>query len=167
MFTTVSFWILALSLAALAILLWMFIARARGDRSLENAEYDERQVAARGKAYRDGFYTLLIANLLLYFCADSLPGSPGEWFLGALCLGLAAAIISCVARDAYTGLHQNPFPYAIVLALMGAADFITYYDGMTRGKLSLTSLFTALTMMTPLAALLLRRAARPKEDEEE
>lgn len=164
MLTTVC---IILEVVTLAVLVWMIVARLRGNPSFSGGGYDERQVAAQGKAFRDGFYTLLIANLLLYFCADSLPGSPGEWFLGALCLGLIAVIISFVARDAYAGLHQNPFPYAIVLALMGVVDFITYYDGMAHGELKLTSLFLSLTMMVPLAALLLRRAARSGEDDEE
>lgn len=42
-------------------------------KKLGKAEFDERQQLARGKAYKAGFYTLLVGLLAVYLSSRSLP----------------------------------------------------------------------------------------------
>lgn len=82
-------------------------------------EYDERQMAARGVAYRWAFLTLML-SLAVNTGVEALWGpwaKPGvsAWMLIFLSIGVF--IVACVRKDAYFAVAQNPRTY---LWLFGA-----------------------------------------------
>lgn len=90
-------------------------------------EFDERQILARGRAYKYGF----IATLVLVFAErlvreigfvlfDSIQGA------AALCLiGLFVFVTSCIWQEAYLTLHETPKMTYVLLALGGGLNLIS------------------------------------------
>lgn len=75
-------------------------------------EYDERQMAARGVAYRWAFLTLML-SLAVNTGVEAIWGpwaKPGvsAWMLIFLSIGVF--IVACVRKDAYFAVAQNPRP---------------------------------------------------------
>lgn len=107
--------------AALSVGLFFFIrvlCKKAGD-----CEYDERQMVGRGKAFRAGFFTTLIAGAIiacLDFC-ELLPGRSLPWSMGALLLGVAVFAVTAIHYDAYIGFKSNPRRYYIMGACFIAA----------------------------------------------
>ena len=79
-------------------------------------EYDERQMVGRGKAFRAGFFTTLIAGAIiacLDFC-ELLPGRSLPWSMGALLLGVTVFAVTAIHYDAYIGFKVKPRRYYIM-----------------------------------------------------
>lgn len=95
------------------------MAAVRKKQGRPKAEYDERQLAARGIAYRWAYMTLIF-SLLANTCVETIWGpwaKPGvsAWILIFLSIGVF--IVACVRKDAYFAVAQNPRTY---LWLFGA-----------------------------------------------
>lgn len=72
--------------------------------------YDERQLLARGKAYKYAFYTLVIymavVSLISEFYGVTLFMSfCGIWI--GVCLSVAVFAVICILKDAYMTLYEN------------------------------------------------------------
>lgn len=108
-----------------AILLIWLLCRAFKIRRV-NPQYDERQLAARGKSYRLGFFTLLI---WCAFCGmlDSFGVRWCENIGIALYLGIIVSAgvfaVSAVCSDAYFGYNES-FGSARLLALLGILNLV-------------------------------------------
>lgn len=82
-------------------------------------EYDERQMAARGVAYRWAFLTLML-SLAVNTGVEALWGpwaKPGVAVWMLIFLSIGVFIVACVRKDAYFAVAQNPRTY---LWLFGA-----------------------------------------------
>ena len=95
------------------------MAAVRKKQGRPKAEYDERQMAARGVAYRWAFLTLML-SLAVNTGVEAIWGpwaKPGvsAWMLIFLSIGVF--IVACVRKDAYFAVAQNPRTY---LWLFGA-----------------------------------------------
>lgn len=95
------------------------MAAVRKKQGQPKAEYDERQLAARGVAYRWAFLTLML-SLAVNTGVEAIWGpwaKPGvsAWMLIFLSIGVF--IVACVRKDAYFAVAQNPRTY---LWLFGA-----------------------------------------------
>ena len=94
-------------------------------------EYDERQLAARGRAYAIAYFTLL-AYLAVWLVLSSLdlPFFPGT---GAILLGLLLSITVFVAysifHDAYFRASERPTAW---LWVIGAASLLNLVIGIGR-----------------------------------
>lgn len=97
--------------AAVAVFLWALFVSLRKKRSGDAPEFDERQLAARAKAYSSAFFTLLG-----YLAAVALLDSVAEvrWcdlytacFLGMM-LALDVFAVAAIRSDAYFGIHERP-----------------------------------------------------------
>lgn len=88
------------------LVLWLIGRKAK---SKGPAQYDERQQAARGKAYRTGFFTILLYCLLyaavsafgIVWCKDAV-----GMFIGCL-VGITAFVLSAIRHDAYFGVNED------------------------------------------------------------
>lgn len=84
-------------------------------------EYDERQMIARGKAYKVGFFTLLIYGAVctvlqameLHWCDGLLREVVG------IVIGVGAFAIVSILNDAYLGFNENTGYTIGVMALIG------------------------------------------------
>ena len=97
-------------------------------RTLFNKDsYDERQVIARGKAYKVGFYTLLIYVLAIAMLDEmmniSIFMSLGGIWLGG-CIALFLFAIVCIREDAYMSLYENPKGVILLFLLIGIINLI-------------------------------------------
>ena len=90
-------------------------------------EYDERQILARGRAYKYGFIVMLILVVLErlaheagFVLLDSIQGTT------ALCLiGLFVFVVSCIWQEAYLTLHETPKMTYILLAIGGGLNLLS------------------------------------------
>lgn len=147
-------------LAGLAtVFLIRFLTKKRGP-----CKYDERQMLARGEAYRAAFWTLVaymgINGILFmgtgFVWADMLTGS----FLGIF-LALTVYAVVCIAKDAYLPLKEKPKTY---FAILGAVVFVSLFmilvdeaPIVTDGMLNIRSMYAAVaisngTLIISLAA---------------
>ena len=84
-------------------------------------EYDERQMIARGKAYKVGFFTLLIYGSIctvlqameIYWCDGLLREVIG------IVIGVGAFAIVAILNDAYIGFNENNRYTIGVMSLIG------------------------------------------------
>lgn len=86
------------------------MAAVRKKQGRPKPEYDERQMAARGVAYRWAFLTLML-SLAVNTGVEAIWGpwaKPGvsAWMLIFLSIGVF--IVVCVRRDAYFAMAQDP-----------------------------------------------------------
>ena len=100
-------------------------------------EYDERQIAARGEAFRAGYLTLLI-YLALYAVLDMtellrIPPTVGG-ILGAMA-GITAFALAAIRRDAYMGFNEDMRYGVVIIALAGAINLVCGLVAAARGRL--------------------------------
>lgn len=142
--------------------------------------YDERQLQARGKAYKVGFFFLLIyvtvASVLGDVCNIPLLMSFGGMWIG-VCMAIFIFATICIWEDAYMSLQENAKGINIMFLLVGALNLITGIVNMRDGipfiengaisyrytNLIVAILFLALTLMFDLKLLYNKK----QEDDEE
>lgn len=84
-------------------------------------EYDERQTIARGKAYKAGFFTLLIYGAI----CTVLQSMGMNWYDGLLrevvgmVLGVGVFVVIAILNDAYLGFNENTGYSIGILTLIG------------------------------------------------
>ena len=96
--------------AVLLVILMAVLFRKQGGVGFGRAKYDERQLLARGKAYRAGFFTVLIYELLYAF-GDLMELRWTVPFTGVmigLFLGIAVFGVVAICQDAYLSLNEKP-----------------------------------------------------------
>ena len=99
-------------------LVGILLRALRKKRGSQPGKYDERQLAARGIAYRWAYFTLLLALL-----ADvSLTTLFGPWaktgvdILLCVFLSIGVFVVACVHWDAYFTLMEKPRWYQLLFA---------------------------------------------------
>ncbi len=86
------------------------MAAVRKTQGQPKAEYDERQLAARGIAYRWAYMTLIF-SLLANTCVETIWGpwaKPGVAVWMMIFLSVGVFVVVCVRRDAYFAVAQDP-----------------------------------------------------------
>ncbi len=98
-------------------------ALSRGKRGWK--KFDERQIAARGKAAELAFYTdLVYAALCIILCAENdRIGVPTAMF-GGVILSAGVYAVACILGDAYFNLSEKPERTIFSLALLTALEFL-------------------------------------------
>lgn len=101
-------------------------------------QYDERQQIVRGKAYKVGFYAILLTNAILLFLST---GDFGIERLGYMVffipifVGLVAQISYSIFKDGYVGLNTNMTRFIIIMAVIGAFNFFLAIEAQIHGEL--------------------------------
>lgn len=89
--------------------------------------FDERQVIARGKAYKVGFYTLLIYVFAIALLDEmmniSIFMSLGGIWLG-VCIAFFLFAIVCIRQDAYMSLYENPKGIILMFLIISIVNII-------------------------------------------
>ena len=86
------------------------MAAVRKKQGQPKAEYDERQLAARGIAYRWAYMTLIF-SLLANTGVEAIWGpwaKPGVAVWMMIFLSVGVFVVVCVRRDAYFAMAQDP-----------------------------------------------------------
>ena len=104
--------------AAILIVIGVFSKKHRREN-----EFDERQKHVRGRAYKYGFFTLLIAQSVCLIC-DSVFDLELMFFFHCLCLfsGLTIFAVYCVWNDAFLSFRQSPSSYLFICAIIIIAN---------------------------------------------
>lgn len=137
----------------------LIIRFCRKDRRWRS-KYDERQKVAMGKAYRDGFWTLIIASLIIMFIVDAgFDKYLSDMILIACLLGLSVYVIGCIMRDAYMGLTDKPKRWVIAIAAAGFLNlFIALLPAITlSGNMSKVNLYVGIFALLMDAAYIIRQ----------
>ena len=100
-------WVIG-ALAGIGIVLLVLLIRKLTGQSRN--KFDERQIAARGVAYKCGFFTMMACEAAYSFLttagirfADEMTGPLLGIFAGVAVFGVVAAV-----KDAYTALDETP-----------------------------------------------------------
>ncbi len=113
-------------LAGLAgyLIWWLACGRKCGRK------YDERQIAAQGRAAKAAFFTNLIytAACIAVFTAMEAPSAVVQTalFLGLL-LSVGVYAVVCILRDAYFNLSDSPRKTLILLGVLAAIQFLNVW----------------------------------------
>lgn len=88
----------------------LIVTRKKGKR-----EYDERQMAGRGIAFQNGFFTLLILDAICTVgnMLGDLPGEAYIWHFCSMMIGVGVYALTAIHYDAYLGLRENPKKFMI------------------------------------------------------
>ena len=123
---------------------------------LSQKNYDERQILARGKAFRDGFWTILGWEVLcaLVLSADLWSIRADVTILLGCFLGLTVFLVSCIFRDAYLGLHEHRGKWMMTMAIIGGCNLLfSVYPGWGEHEIGWLNLFCGLALWVGLAAM--------------
>lgn len=108
-----------------AVVIWAVAVSLRKKRSGDAPQFDERQLAARAKAYSSAFFTLL-GYLAVVGLFDSV--AEVRWcdlytacFLGIM-LALNVFVITAIRSDAYFGMHERPVTLIVTFAFVAALN---------------------------------------------
>lgn len=161
---------LAVGIVIGLVLVALAIRFCRGSWKYSKSKYDERQKIAMGKAYRDGFWTLLIAVVLVTFITKipAIAEYSELLFPTACFIGIGVYIVGCIMRDAYMGINDNAKRWTIVLAVIGVINLvgavgIIKADGLLAGWLNL---LCVMLIVVVLATYGIRGAVKKKDIEE-
>lgn len=119
-------------LAAVLLLLIWRVLTAKGQ-----AQFDERQLLARGAAYRAGFYTMLIFLAGVYLAMNLLDWQPHDAALaafGGMCLGVTVFACVAVVKDAYLGIRQKPKQALLMIGLVTVVNLALGAAELTRSR---------------------------------
>ena len=144
-------------------------------KAMKGSEYDERQVAARGRAFRGGFVTFVLAEVVVFvieiFTGEPLViGVPG--ILGMLICLLAALVFVEVSifSDAYfTPNKPMPKAWYVIMTLLGISFIVKFFidnDDWYRIMNLAAGLFIVIIMASLLVKKLISRKEEKEQDEE-
>lgn len=163
---------------AICVIIGLIFRLRRGKTSNQGKiEYDERQLLARGKAYKAGFFVTLIYCLL--FAALSVTELPFfqsvTGMLIGVFLGIAVFAVTAIHNDAYLGLNENKRSFLILGVFVAVADLIigvcNGLDGtlVENGQLTFDclNLMVGILFTIIVAALLIHDHQAKKEEMEE
>ena len=97
----------------------IFYRIANTDKKIRT-EYDERQLRIRGKAYKYGFYAMILYHVLmmgLYMCDITIPVDPYVAEFIGIFLGCTVLGAYCVWNDVYWGLNNDHKRYYIIFGV--------------------------------------------------
>lgn len=163
-----------LGFMAAMIIAGLVVGKLAG-KKLGKAEFDERQQLARGKAYKAGFYTLLVGLSAVHLAPIFTEWQPRDTALLpflAMCIGVTVFACVAIANDAYLGIRQNPRAMLLVLGLVVGCNLAVGFsvmgsvglaDGLTAQN-GINFIIAAMGLIILAAlAIRLRMAARDEE----
>ncbi len=117
---------------AIVVLVVLLIKKVGNTNGKFKAEYDERQNAARGKAFGYAFYAMLIAvGIELVYHVSCPTGfltlNPMYFDISALMLGLLVYASVSVWKNAYIGINQTFKRSAVLLLLIAVFNLVIGY----------------------------------------
>lgn len=129
-----NFWYLAGALCGIAVVMIILLVKraARGQES----EFDERQTAARGKAYQYAFFTTALSELI-YVCLEEAGVSFADASIGPLLgvlLGVAVFAVTAVFRDAYVSLKESTRSAVMISLIMIVLQLFIGIPNLLNGK---------------------------------
>ncbi|MCD7838265.1 MAG: hypothetical protein LUG65_05060 [Clostridiales bacterium] len=151
------------------LLLFLLLRRLWLGKWRVRSEYDERQKAAQGVAYRNAFWTVmgyLLLGWVLNLFDVELSASPLFLFAGVL-LGVLVYAVSCILLDAYMGLNDNPRRWVVVTAVIAAVNLVCALFNTHNASVWTANLLCALLLVAVLITFGVRTLLRRGREEDE
>ncbi|MCF0106637.1 MAG: hypothetical protein HUJ53_07745 [Holdemanella sp.] len=146
---------------------------SKRNRNKNIDKYDERQLAARGKAYKAGYLALMLYFGLLtaaYVAEIDIPDKYNIPILfGGICFGLGVFCVVAINNDAYIALNEKRGSQMTTLILLTVANILIAAANIiinNKSGIWITNIFVALLGFIILAAILIRQKKADKEDAE-
>ncbi len=148
-----NFWWLAGALSGIAIVLIVFLIKrvTRG----KDKDFDERQTAARGKAFQYAFFTTALGELF-YVCLEAGGIVFADTSIGPLLpviLGLAVFAVTAVANDAYLSLRESPRSAFLFPLIILAINLLAGIPKLLNGEVFVDGILTFGGLNLVMAAL--------------
>ncbi len=124
-----------LMIAAIAL---VFIFKYANKDGRVRTEYDERQKAVRGKAYKYAFYTVVFAqavNMCLLMSDMQLPIEDYALVFTGILLGCIVLAVYCIWNDVYWGMNNDHKRYHIIFFIATILNLMPVYFGIRSGTL--------------------------------
>ena len=152
----------------------VLVMKAINKDGKSRTQYDERQLAVRGKAYMYGFYTALIACVVLLIMNGLEVGTEALGKTGyfiPIFAGTVAQVTYSIFHDAYEGLNTNMSRLIVVMAMIGGLNFAVSIINLVRGELykggelqlSFLNLLCGLLFVVIAVEMLVKRAMDKRE----
>ena len=155
--------VFGLILAALAVR----FCRGKGNW---RSKYDERQKIAIGKAYRDGFWSMLAAGAVAFVLYELgiCENHVDVMMVITGAIGLEVYIVGCIMRDAYIGRNDNAKRWTIVLAAAAVLNGLVVAVNIVNhtGQTVWINLVAGIFVMIALAAYFIRNVMVKKGENE-
>lgn len=125
-------------LGFVALMMWI-IRKAGGRFGGKNKEnsFDERQLLARGQAYKYAFFTMagymVFVGLLKELANQSLLMSFAGLWIG-VCLSIAVFAVVCILKDAYMNLYENAKGVIMMFSAVGLINLVVGMRIFVDGK---------------------------------
>lgn len=156
----------------IAFLVINLIAKKKNKRT--KVAYDERQQAARGKAFEFGFlvYTFIeVALMLCYGCDIVLPLSEYTIHTFTFFISFIAFIIYCIWTDAYFQVGEAKKFWFIIITAAGILNLLIFIlQRIRKSSSSYTNLVCAIMCIVVVgnvfAKILVDKRAEKKSEEE-
>ena len=110
-----------------ALLIYLLVAQFTKKEKLNNNDFDERQELIRGKAYKYGFFTMIIMTLFVMAAIEfniSLPVTASLAMFIALLISIDVYAVYSIINDAYFGVGTNKMRYCIFFVIIIALNLV-------------------------------------------
>ena len=163
-----------------ALLIYLIVVQFMKKKKLNNNDFDERQELIRGKAYKYGFFTMVVLTLFLMAALEfsiTLPVSTSLAIFITLLLSIDVYAVYSIINDAYFGVGTNKVRYCIffviiiVLNLVGGASNLNSMNSTGKNILlsfsDASNLCVALAFIPVLVVMLVKIFKEKKEQNDE
>ena len=172
-YTSLGF-VIGLMIAAIAL---VFIFKYANKDGKVKTEYDERQKAVRGKAYKYAFFTEVFAQcvlMLLFMGGVEIPVENYILIFIAIILGCMVLATYCIWNDVYWGLNNDRKRYYIVFGVALVLNILPVYFNAIGGTLfengrigmPLLNIVVIIMMVIILSELLIKKIVEKNSGEE-
>ncbi|MDD6327544.1 MAG: hypothetical protein PUA62_03735 [Lachnospiraceae bacterium] len=149
--------------------------RGRKGPFREKEMYDERQLLARGAAYKAGYYSLIFYLLLVILInnADKNTNYITDLTLViGVCISIGVFAVVCIIKDAYMSLYENAKRSILIMLILGFINIGLGVSGVLEGateKKQYIMNFTAgiVILISCIVFIIKRLSDKDKEDEED
>ena len=166
----------AIGLMIAAVLLVAIFKYANSDGKVRT-EYDERQKAVRGKAYRYAFYTEVFAQTIvmwLFMAGIELPIEDYALVFIGIILGCMVLATYCIWNDVYWGLNNNHRRYQLIFAAAVVLNILPVIMNALNGTLiengkigmPVFNIIVLVMMVIVYAELLIKKLVGDRNEEE-
>ncbi|MDO4975962.1 MAG: hypothetical protein Q4E53_01755 [Eubacteriales bacterium] len=158
------------------LLIFSALKFTRTDRK-RKLKYDERQIAAQGKAYKYGFFATLFANVL-YGIAESstnyLLMDPMAAMTICICIGVFVYAANGIWNDAYFALNERPKSIVIIFLAITVINLLPAINNIRHGKMivngtlqsSCCNLACGLLILAVLLVIAVKHMMMKREEDE-
>ena len=174
-------WVMGFAVAVvLVIIIAVVIVIIKQIRGKNKAQFDERQLLARNKAFKYSFIiTLIFAAVYMFTNVFELNWAPAYIQFGLLIvIGMTVFAVVCIFKDAYVAINykKNIYTYIVSVIALSAIHLYVYGRSIASGKPNLFTsgtcsedsiyLFSGLMFISIGISLIIKKAIDKKGEAE-